>query len=98
MAGESSVVAKPVKKLIEARVGVADDEAARKLAEKKSIAIADVYSQAIERGLPILIEEDNKLNWWHASSAKAEIRNLLDSLPEEKLTAAIAQLEALKTS
>ena len=97
MAGETGV-AKPAKKLVEARVGTADDDAARKLAEKKGIAIADVYSQAIERGLPILIEEDNKLNWWHASSAKAEIRNLLDSLPEGKLTAAIAQLEALKTS
>jgi hypothetical protein len=37
MAGESNVVAKPVKKLIETRVGTADDDAARKLAERKGL-------------------------------------------------------------
>lgn len=95
MAGESSVAAKPVKKLIEARVGAADDEAARKLAEKKSIAIADVYSQAIERGLPILIEEDNKMSWWLEASTRLEFIKALESVPKERLAEALELLRGL---
>ena len=89
------MAAKPVKKLIEARVGAADDEAAKKLAEKKRIAIADVYSQAIERGLPILIEEDNKLNWWQQASTRLEFIKVLESVPPARLDEAIALLRGM---
>lgn len=96
MAGETGL-AKPAKKLIEARVGSADDDAARKLAEKKGIAVADVYSQAVERGLPILIEEDNKLSWWLEASTRSEFIKVLESIPKERMNEAITLLKDLSS-
>lgn len=97
MAEEAIEVAgKPSKIKIEARVSATDDDAARKLAAKKEIAIADVYSQAIERGLPLLIEEDNSRDHWLKNLEKSEIKSLTENLSEEQLRQAIEFLKGLQ--
>lgn len=88
-------MAKPKKQTQEIRVSDGLLEAAQRLAAKQNIAVADVLAQAVERGLPILIEDDNKINWWDKESTKAEIRNLVESIPEDKYNDAITHLKGL---
>ncbi|MBW4580644.1 MAG: hypothetical protein KME42_13855 [Tildeniella nuda ZEHNDER 1965/U140] len=84
----------------EVKIRISDslNNAARKLAAKTNVAIAEVLAQAVERGMPILIEEDNKINWWDESIARSEIKSLLDSLPSDKQNEAIAYLKSLKSN
>lgn len=100
MAGDNGLgagsVAKPAKVKIEVRVSAADNEIARRLAEKREIAVADVFGQAIERGLPILIEEDNRIEWWKNVAAQGEIRQVLEALPKDRYGEALEYLKRLQ--
>jgi hypothetical protein len=86
---------KPSKIEYTVRVSQGDAENLARLAEKRGLAFAEVLSDAVKLGTPLLIEAQNKADIFKRVSAKAKIIDALDGLPQAKYDEAIALLKAL---
>ncbi len=89
-------MSKPSKSEYSVRLSDGDEKLARKIAAERNIAFAEILSDAIKTGLPVLVEQQNRANIYRRTSAKAEIIDLLDSIPQSKLEEAINLLKSIK--
>ena len=87
---------KPSKNEHTVRLSDGDEKMARKIAADRGLAFAEILSDAIKIGLPTLVEHQNKASIYKRTSAKAEIIDLVDGIPQAKLDEAIAYLKGMK--